>query len=121
MERIAYKTEQETISMHIITCVTLAFLPGTFVAVSSSPPSQSGNADRDPPSFQAFFQSGLIDVNKAASDIQGAVSFYPGAFKLFAAICFPLMFLTFVLWVVLFKFLASRARKRVMENNVQIV
>ncbi|KAF5549962.1 serine threonine kinase [Fusarium napiforme] len=32
MERIAYKTEQETISMHIITCVTLAFLPGTFVA-----------------------------------------------------------------------------------------
>ncbi|CCT63240.1 uncharacterized protein FFUJ_00134 [Fusarium fujikuroi IMI 58289] len=101
MERIAYKTEQETISMHVITCVTLAFLPGTFVA--------------------AFFQSGLIDVNQAASDVQGAVSFHPGAFKLFAAICFPLMFLTFVLWVVLFKFLASRARKRVMEDNVQIV
>ncbi|KAJ4125751.1 hypothetical protein NW765_001525 [Fusarium oxysporum] len=101
MERIAYKTEQETISMHIITCVTLAFLPGTFVA--------------------AFFQSGLIDVNQAATDVQEAVSFHPGAFKLFAAICFPLMFLTFILWVVLFKFLASRARKRVMEDNVQIV
>ncbi|KAF5590973.1 serine threonine kinase [Fusarium pseudocircinatum] len=35
MERIAYKTEQETISMHIITCVTLAFLPGTFVATNT--------------------------------------------------------------------------------------
>lgn len=35
MERIAYKTEKETISMHVITCVTLAFLPGTFVAVSA--------------------------------------------------------------------------------------
>lgn len=34
MERIAHKTEQETISMHVVTFVTLAFLPGTFVAVS---------------------------------------------------------------------------------------
>lgn len=34
MERIAYKTEKETISMHVITCVTLAFLPAMFAAVS---------------------------------------------------------------------------------------
>jgi hypothetical protein len=34
METIAYKTAQETASMHIITIVTLIFLPGTFVAVS---------------------------------------------------------------------------------------
>ncbi|KAF6530420.1 hypothetical protein HZS61_001732 [Fusarium oxysporum f. sp. conglutinans] len=46
MERIAHKTEQETISMHVVTCVTLAFLPGTFVA--------------------AFFQSGLVEINKAS-------------------------------------------------------
>ncbi|KAF7552111.1 hypothetical protein G7Z17_g4548 [Cylindrodendrum hubeiense] len=32
MQEIANKTEQETESMHIITFVTLAFLPGTFVA-----------------------------------------------------------------------------------------
>ncbi|KAI6774807.1 hypothetical protein HG530_001565 [Fusarium avenaceum] len=32
MERIAYKTEKETISMHVITCVTLAFLPAMFAA-----------------------------------------------------------------------------------------
>ncbi|KAF5589677.1 serine threonine kinase [Fusarium pseudoanthophilum] len=37
MERIAHKTEQETISMHVVTCVTLAFLPGTFVAIQTDP------------------------------------------------------------------------------------
>lgn len=38
MRKIADKTERETASMHIITLVTLIFLPGTFVAVSSSWP-----------------------------------------------------------------------------------
>ncbi|KAF9769245.1 hypothetical protein IL306_013332 [Fusarium sp. DS 682] len=35
MENIANKTKQETSSMHIITFVTLIFLPGTFMAVSN--------------------------------------------------------------------------------------
>ncbi|KAF5561837.1 serine threonine kinase [Fusarium phyllophilum] len=98
MERIAYKTEKETISMHVITCVTLAFLPGTFVA--------------------AFFQSGLVEINRAATDIRAAVTFHPGAFKLFAAICFPLMCLTFILWMSLFKFLSGRALKRSREESL---
>ncbi|KAF4994056.1 hypothetical protein FDECE_13243 [Fusarium decemcellulare] len=92
MEQIAYKTEKETISMHIITCVTLAFLPGTFVA--------------------AFFQSGLIEINKNATGLANAVAFHPTAFKLFATICFPLMLFTFILWVLLFKWLSRRARGR---------
>lgn len=33
MESIAKKTAQETVSMHIVTILTLLFLPGTFVAV----------------------------------------------------------------------------------------
>ncbi|KAM0209506.1 hypothetical protein ACHAPQ_011929 [Fusarium lateritium] len=103
MEKIAYKTEKETISMHVITCVTLAFLPGTFVAL---------------PLIKAFFQSGLIEINQAASGVQGAVTFHPGAFKLFASICFPLMFVTFVLWVLLFKYLARRAKRREQEGKV---
>lgn len=37
MEGIAVKTEKETISMHVITCVTLAFLPAMFVAVRITP------------------------------------------------------------------------------------
>lgn len=34
MHEIARKTNQETVSMRVITSVTLFFLPGTFVAVS---------------------------------------------------------------------------------------
>jgi hypothetical protein len=33
MEDIALKTEEETVSMRIVTYVTLVFLPGTFVSV----------------------------------------------------------------------------------------
>ncbi|KAL9574010.1 hypothetical protein ACKAV7_001786 [Fusarium commune] len=98
MERIAHKTEQETISMHVVTCVTLAFLPGTFVA--------------------AFFQSGLIEINKASNDIDSSVTFHPGAFKLFTVICFPLMFMTFALWFIAFKLLARKARKEESQESV---
>ncbi|KAF0635460.1 hypothetical protein FPSE5266_01993 [Fusarium pseudograminearum] len=98
MKKIAYKTEKETISMHVIMCVTLAFLPGTFVA--------------------AFFQSGLIEINQAASGVRGAVTFHSGAFKLFASICFPLMFIIFVLWILLFRYLARRARRREEQGKV---
>jgi hypothetical protein len=35
MYDIADKTKQETVSMRIITLVTLFFLPGTFISVSS--------------------------------------------------------------------------------------
>jgi hypothetical protein len=34
MREIALKTENETVSMRIVTWVTLFFLPGTFVSVS---------------------------------------------------------------------------------------
>jgi hypothetical protein len=33
MHEIAVKTQQETVSMRIITLVTLFFLPGTFISV----------------------------------------------------------------------------------------
>jgi hypothetical protein len=119
MEKIAYKTEKETISMHVITCVTLAFLPGTFVAVSPHTMSHSNQAVLTRlPSIKAFFQSGLIEINQAALGVQDAVTFHPGAFKLFASICFPLMFVTFVLWVLLFKYLARRAKRREEQGRV---
>ena len=35
MHEIAQKTKQETVSMRIITLVTLFFLPGTFISVST--------------------------------------------------------------------------------------
>lgn len=36
MHAIAHKTKLETVSMRIITLVTLFFLPGTFISVSTS-------------------------------------------------------------------------------------
>ncbi|KAG4293522.1 hypothetical protein FPRO06_00107 [Fusarium proliferatum] len=67
---------------------------------------------------KAFFQSGLVEINQAATDVRGAVTFHPGAFKLFAAICFPLMCITFILWMFLFKILSGRALKRSKEESL---
>ncbi|WAO95674.1 Autophagy-related protein 1 [Fusarium falciforme] len=92
MEGIAVKTEKETISMHVITCVTLAFLPAMFVA--------------------AFFQSGLIEINEKATNVSDAVDFHKFAFGLFMSICLPLMVLTFILWFILFRCLSRRDRRQ---------
>ncbi|KAM0425859.1 hypothetical protein ACHAPT_008797 [Fusarium lateritium] len=98
MEGIAFKTEKETISMHVITCVTLAFLPAMFVAT--------------------FFQSGLVEINKDAKHLSEAVNLHQFAFKLFISICLPLMFLTFILWIILFRCLSRRARGRAGLDKV---
>ncbi|UPK95639.1 hypothetical protein LCI18_006574 [Fusarium solani-melongenae] len=97
MEGIAFKTEKETISMHVITCVTLAFLPAMFVAT--------------------FFQSGLVEINKHAKNVGEAVNLHGYAFELFISICLPLMCVTFVLWVVVFQCLSRRARGRVVFDD----
>ncbi|KAF4999922.1 hypothetical protein FGRMN_2160 [Fusarium graminum] len=96
MERIANKTEQETISMHVVTFVTLAFLPGTFVV--------------------AFFQSGLVEINNASDDVRGSVIFHEGAFKLFSVICVLLMLVTFTLWFIVFKILTRKAHWREKQS-----
>ncbi|KAJ4317350.1 hypothetical protein N0V84_007407 [Fusarium piperis] len=98
MERIAFKTEKETISMHVITSVTLAFLPAMFVTT--------------------FFQSGLIEINKKAKRVSEAVDLHLHAFELFISICLPLMFITFGLWILLFNWLSKRARGRVGLGKV---
>ncbi|CAF3475776.1 unnamed protein product [Fusarium graminearum] len=98
MERIAYKTEKETISMHVITCVTLAFLPAMFVAT--------------------FFQSGLVEINQKATGVDNAVIFHGSAFGIFSAICFPLMAFTFFLWIIVFNYMARRARRRITMESV---
>ena len=38
METIAEQTQKETVSMKVITVITLIFLPGTFVSVSTVDP-----------------------------------------------------------------------------------
>ncbi|KAF2971548.1 hypothetical protein GQX73_g1985 [Xylaria multiplex] len=80
MENIAGRTEKETSSMHIITLVTLLFLPGTFVAT--------------------FLGAGFYQWPDAddTSQIPDFPIWRNGYFSLFAMISFPLMALTLLFW-----------------------
>ncbi len=114
MERLAYKTEQETVSMHVITCVTLAYLPGTFVAVSLSRSLTRGLA-RALTSRQSFFQSGLLQWQAAATTEETSMYFNSHGFVLFSEITFPLMAATFVIWWLFYRWLEKRARRKAEE------
>ncbi|KAI6313895.1 hypothetical protein MCOR14_002265 [Pyricularia oryzae] len=89
MRKIADKTERETASMHIITLVTLIFLPGTFVAT--------------------FFGSGLFQWDDNDPELEFP-RWKPEYFKLFAGICFPLMTITILGWLMASSFGAKKSR-----------
>jgi hypothetical protein len=102
MEQLAEKTEKETSSMHFITLVTLVFLPPTFVAVRYglplihrvSMPLTSGN--------QTFLGSGVFQWEGGDGEGQRTATtpvWKPYYFKLFAAIAFPLMGITILIWL----------------------
>ncbi|KAI4601653.1 hypothetical protein KJ359_011784 [Pestalotiopsis sp. 9143b] len=90
MEEIAGITEKETASMHIITLVTLVFLPGTFIA--------------------SFLQSGVFQWKDQAS-LENAWLFRIPVFEMFIAICLVMMFLTFVVWFFVFRCLRGRSHQ----------
>lgn len=89
MEKIAGITEKETASMHIITLVTLVFLPGTFIA--------------------SFLQSGVFQW-KDEDAIEHAWLFRGPVFEMFMEICLVMMFVTFVVWFVVFRCLRGRSQ-----------
>ncbi|CAI4215862.1 unnamed protein product [Parascedosporium putredinis] len=96
MEKIAIRTEQETVLMHTITLVTLIFLPGTFVAT--------------------FFQSGLIEWNpetEHAIATERVMAFNERGFGLFVKICVPLMIAAMGLWWLVW----ICGRRKVREKN----
>lgn len=99
MENIANKTEHQTGSMHVITFVTLAFLPATFVAT--------------------FFQSGLVswpnwDETEGA---QVRIHFNGRGFKLFCIICVPMMVITGIIWFIIYKCLKNR---RIQKRRAEV-
>ncbi|KAH6955593.1 hypothetical protein DER45DRAFT_604958 [Fusarium avenaceum] len=79
MEDIAHRTKQETTSMHIITFVTMVFLPGTFVAT--------------------FFQSGILEWPRSnpgdSWKLNGKI------FGLFFGISASITLLIILIWVVI--------------------
>jgi hypothetical protein len=105
MNDIAHKTRQETVSMRIITLVTLFFLPGTFIGVSSSILISLLKTTKM--KLQTFFSTGIVNFD-AGSSLQ---TFYPQGLKLFLAICIPMMFLTFVAWYFVYRSVDRRQKK----------
>ena len=133
MERIAFKTEQETASMHIITIVTLLFLPGTFIAVRLFqwvPMVIIGGlfkvqefAEVASPSiltrFQTFFQSGIIQL-KQLNDPNVDWAVLDPAMVLFARICFPMMAGIFLVWFCIYTWVRKRSKNRPHDNDSNV-
>ena len=111
METIARKTEQETLSMHIITFVTLIFLPGTFIAVRSLRSPLVSKVGILTSNTQTFFQSGIIAWNDAG--VKGASwLFREDAFALFAEISFGITAVTITIWLLVVRCLRRRSQER---------
>ncbi|KAK3687788.1 hypothetical protein B0T22DRAFT_458015 [Podospora appendiculata] len=102
MHKIAEKTERETASMHIITLVTLVFLPGTFVAVRLGLPMMRTRNFDDAllTRSQTFFSSGMFQWDQNNPWTSSPI-WKQELFVRFAAICFPLMGATILIWVFL--------------------
>ena len=94
MQGIAAKTEQETVSMKVVTYVTLFFLPGTFVSVSSCC-SYLGMGGADMFSPQTLMST---DIIKYSLDNNGAFTrqFSLGCLKIYLCVTVPMMIATFL-------------------------
>ncbi len=101
--------------MHIITFVTLIFLPGTFIAVRLLQLLFASHRRPLTSSLQTFFQSGVFQWNQV--DGGGTWFFKIDAFGLFAAVSLVIMAVTFLVWFCLFRCLRRRSRKRLEEQG----
>ncbi|KAF2473093.1 uncharacterized protein BDR25DRAFT_128515 [Lindgomyces ingoldianus] len=91
MHEIARKTNQETVSMRVITSVTLFFLPGTFVATIMS---------TDIIRF--------VD-KKSVFQLKGL--------RIYLAISIPMMMMTFLAWYIVYR--VERRRDRLINCTIQ--
>lgn len=93
MHGIAAKTEQETVSMKVVTYVTLFFLPGTFVSVRNC------RSHTDGPTADMFSPQTLMstDIIKYSLDNNGALTrqFSFGCLKIYLYVTLPMMAATF--------------------------
>ncbi|KAI1081641.1 hypothetical protein F5B20DRAFT_569590 [Whalleya microplaca] len=106
MHEITIRTEQETISMHIITIFTLIFLPGTFVST--------------------LFSSGVFHWDDDGTLGTDWVLRSDGL-KLFITISFPMMVIIVGAWTLLYLYMrrkrqhreTKKGRKRVQKRALQ--
>ncbi|KAM7185598.1 hypothetical protein V8F20_011732 [Naviculisporaceae sp. PSN 640] len=110
MHQIAAETEQQTVSMHAITVLTLIFLPGTFVSVRiliSPLPSSFHLVCCSTPTL---FSSGIWDFNASKSHNMGDWETRIPALKLFLAISLPLMAVALLCWWITYRWAKGKHR-----------
>lgn len=98
---LAEKTEKQTTSMHIVTLVTLVFLPGTFVAVRFGLPTFR-KTTKFLTDTQTFFSSGSFQWDQNNADTTKLPYWKPEFFALFAKVCFPMTGIIFLVWLALY-------------------
>lgn len=108
---LAEKTEKQTTSMHIVTLVTLVFLPGTFVAVRYGLPTLSKSTEFLT-KIQTFFSSGSFQWDQNNADSTAMPYWKPEFFALFVKVCFPMTGIIFLIWLGLFYGARYRRRQR---------
>lgn len=121
MKKVAEKTAIQTSSMHLITLVTLFFLPATFVAVRLfGLPSFSFVELADSlTSSQTFFSSGAFQWDQNDPEGSSKPFWKPEFFALFAAICFPMTGAIICVWWALYWRNNRMRRQRGLEDEEQ--
>lgn len=122
MKEVAEKTEKQTTSMHIVTLVTLFFLPGTFVAVRFVLP-YLWTTLQFLTNRQTFFSSGTYQWDQNNAGGSTMPYWKPEYFAMFAKICFPMTGGILFLWLLLYYWASWRGKiaQHDEENQLEAV
>ncbi|KAK4894201.1 hypothetical protein LTR27_007569 [Elasticomyces elasticus] len=103
MESLAHKTKLEAVSMRIITLVTLFFLPGTFISLTSE--------------ILKTLMSTPIVTFEPGSPSTSDRNVSAGALGFYVAVSLPLMVLTFLSWYAVYWWENRKERKRQLQMD----
>lgn len=115
---LAEKTEKQTTSMHIVTLVTLVFLPGTFIAVRYGL-SVFRKLTEFLTSGQTFFSSGSFQWDQNNADTTQMPYWKPEFFALFAEVCFPMTGIIMLIWFISFYYARRRRDGKAIRDEEQ--
>ena len=113
MHQIAQKTKQETVSMRIITLVTLFYLPGTFISVSSFKQQIWFASSR---LFQTIMSTDIVRFQTSTPGNSGK-TVQLGALQLYLAITLPMMVVTFLGWYIVYWWVNHKDKRRLHARS----
>jgi hypothetical protein len=115
MAQLTHKTRLETVSIHVITILTLCFLPATFVAVRTGLSKLYEILVWILTRCQTFFGSGVIDFEHGENRDMAKLGYWKvrmGALKLFLIVCVPLTCIVLLAWAITYWHSRSRGHGR---------